>query len=119
MAYKSKEKQAEAAAKHYEKNKEVIKKRAKEHKKKILQELKKEIREIKESSNCTDCGKKYPYYVMQFDHIKGIKLFDIGNSNHWWSRKRLTEETEKCEIVCANCHAIRTYNRNRVSSMVE
>lgn len=28
-----------------------------------------------------------------------------------YSIKRISEEIKKCEIVCANCHAIRTHER--------
>jgi hypothetical protein len=29
------------------------------------------------------------------------------------ARKRILAELAKCELVCANCHAIRTYTRKR------
>lgn len=58
---------------------------------------------------CTDCGIKYPTCVMQFDHIRGVKLLNIGSAT---ARIRTTtallEEIGKCEVVCANCHALRT-----------
>lgn len=58
---------------------------------------------------CADCGKKYPPYVMEFDHLRD-KRFQISPM---WSvgLKRLMEEVDKCEVVCSNCHAIRTHNR--------
>lgn len=59
---------------------------------------------------CMDCGIQYPYYVMQFDHVRGEKLFNIANVRTM-SKKKLLDEIAKCEIVCANCHAERTYQR--------
>jgi hypothetical protein len=44
---------------------------------------------------------------MDFDHVRGEKLFGIAvNMNISW--ERLEAEIAKCEIVCANCHRIRT-----------
>lgn len=60
---------------------------------------------------CKDCGKKYPHYVMEFDHL-GDKEFSISNGTlRCLSKKRILEEMSKCELVCANCHRERTYRR--------
>lgn len=67
------------------------------------------VQEYKQSSGCLDCGEKYPYYVLHFDHL-GDKKFNISQMMN----RTLTEiktEIAKCEVVCANCHAYRTYNR--------
>jgi len=61
------------------------------------------------SKPCADCGVQYPPYVMQFDHVRGVKEFGIARGrNGCWSSKRLLDEIAKCEVVCANCHAERT-----------
>lgn len=67
--------------------------------------------ELKESKPCTDCGKFFPYYIMQFDHVSDDKLFTIGNKVRNNFNKSVIEEIEKCEPVCANCHAERTHQR--------
>lgn len=60
---------------------------------------------------CFDCGVKYPPYVMQFDHRPGeIKLFGIAQMATR-SRALVAAEIAKCDLVCANCHAERTFNR--------
>ena len=59
---------------------------------------------------CADCGHSYPYYVMQFDHL-GDKEFNVGNIGPTGSRSRLINEINKCDVVCANCHAERTHQR--------
>ena len=61
---------------------------------------------------CADCGIQYPSWVMQFDHVRGEKKFDIAQASSA-SEKRLLEEIAKCEVVCANCHAERTYDRKK------
>jgi hypothetical protein len=44
---------------------------------------------------------------MDFDHVRGRKLFNIGASLSTVSLVRLLKEIAKCEIVCANCHRLR------------
>jgi hypothetical protein len=69
------------------------------------------IRERK-SKPCADCEETYPYYVMQFDHMPGTKkLFNIGAEKYQHTYNKVIREIEKCEVVCANCHAIRTWER--------
>lgn len=82
-------------------------KRAKEPK---INKATKYIRELKNSTPCKDCGKNYPYYVMQFDHLRD-KKFNIGIMSPSITLEVAKAEIEKCEIVCANCHYARTYNR--------
>ena len=63
---------------------------------------------------CVDCGKKYPPYVMDFDHRdKNLKRGNIGSlvSQAYFNKKKLLEEISKCDLVCANCHRIRTHKR--------
>lgn len=74
------------------------------------------VNNIKESNPCTDCGQFYPSYVMQFDHTGQIKKFrDVGRmASENYSIQAIQREIDKCELVCANCHAVRTYTR-RVS----
>jgi hypothetical protein len=70
------------------------------------------LRAAKEEKPCIDCGEWYPYYVMQFDHVRDNKLIDLANApTRGWSIKKIQAEINKCEIVCANCHAVRTFDR--------
>lgn len=92
---------------HYEKNqKKYIKKSAE-----YTEKIKEKIRNIKKDKPCHDCGKIYPSYVMDFDHVKGIKISEVGYLAHRGSLRKAKEEIEKCELVCANCHRERTYQR--------
>lgn len=59
---------------------------------------------------CADCGIQYPPCAMEFDHVIGTKLFDIGGNGSWKSLPKLLAEIEKCDVVCANCHAMRTHD---------
>lgn len=64
---------------------------------------------------CMDCKRTFPPVAMQFDHIleRGPKLFMLSQAV---SEKRTFEEIKderaKCDLVCANCHAIRTSRRH-------
>lgn len=66
------------------------------------------IRDAK-AKPCADCGVQYPYYVMDFDHVRGTKLFNIGEGATNFGQERLLAEIEKCDVVCANCHRERTH----------
>ena len=49
---------------------------------------------------------------MQFDHIYDNKIDNIANLvSRAVSIENIIKEIEKCELVCANCHADRTYRR--------
>lgn len=74
------------------------------------------IREmVKEKKNvpCTDCGGRFPFPVMDFDHLDGTeKLFNVSRGAGYAAGFAKTlREIEKCEVVCSNCHRMRTYNR--------
>jgi hypothetical protein len=60
---------------------------------------------------CADCCKKYPSWVMQFDHVRGVKRSNVGELVRYGSVRVLQHEIAKCEVVCANCHAERTHRR--------
>ena len=69
------------------------------------------IREAK-SVPCMDCGVEYPYYVMDFDHRDpSQKSFTIGLIvGQGQPIALLMQEIEKCDVVCSNCHRIRTHS---------
>lgn len=70
------------------------------------------IRKFKEGKPCTDCGNTYPHYVMDFDHLPQFKKsFSIASEGFYRSEEVLLKEFAKCEIVCANCHRERTWQR--------
>ena len=69
------------------------------------------IRDLKEKTPCMDCGINYPYYVMDFDHVRGKKHANVMELVSTLSKKRIDQEIAKCEIVCSNCHRIRTHMR--------
>lgn len=76
----------------------------------------KEIHEYQMKKECADCGYNTHPAALEFDHLPDTKkLFNIGEEIGNRSREKLWEEIAKCDVVCSNCHNIRTANRrNRV-----
>ena len=66
--------------------------------------------EALKSVPCADCGQVFPPYVMDFDHL-GEKVAPVSALATTYGTEALTAEIAKCEVVCANCHRIRTYAR--------
>ncbi len=92
---------------HYKKNPSTYLNSTKKTKKKLLEY-------IKEAKNlpCQDCGIRYPYYVMDFDHRNSNeKKFAISQSKRIGSIEKTKTEIAKCDVVCANCHRERTFGR--------
>jgi hypothetical protein len=66
---------------------------------------------IKLESGCVDCGYDKHPEALDFDHLPGSdKRFELGGS-YDYNRDTLLAEIAKCEVVCANCHRIRTATR--------
>lgn len=58
---------------------------------------------------CQDCGKTYPECCMQFDHrVPSLKEHNVADMVYGYSQKSLQKEIDKCDILCANCHCMRT-----------
>lgn len=86
-----------------------------EHKAKVLVRRKKRRDEVKRflfdyliTHPCIDCVESDPR-CLQFDHVRGKKVFEIGDATrNLPSFDKLKEEIAKCEVRCANCHQKKT-----------
>jgi hypothetical protein len=109
MPYKDKEKQRAAAREWARRNKD----NTNFHRTNARRKSRDIVQSIKEKTPCADCGQHYPYFVMDFDHREDVdKLAHVAtmvgkNAAH----KKVMEEIDKCDVVCANCHRIRTARR--------
>ena len=68
------------------------------------------------SRPCADCGREYPPYVMDFDHRPGtVKKFGLAAQATRYHRTEadILAEAAKCDVVCANCHRVRTFTRDK------
>lgn len=85
--------------------------KSKKHRQEVAKTLE-ELHRYKEKMGCADCRNRFPHYVLEFDHMPGYQKIDVvyrvlrnyGIEMAW-------KEVAKCEVVCSNCHKIRTYNR--------
>ena len=67
------------------------------------------------AAGCIDCGYAAHAEALQFDHIDNNKKASVSNlirSDYSWVT--IMTEINKCEIRCANCHAVKTSQRKRV-----
>lgn len=72
------------------------------------------IDEIKLALGCTDCGFNSHPAALDFDHLPGFEKSDTVATLVGAGKLELAlAEIEKCEVVCANCHRIRTAERNQ------
>lgn len=77
-------------------------------KEQLVKEL---IWDVIDSSECSICGFNNPL-ALQFDHIdpskKKFAIADALSRPHRFSLIRIQQEINKCRVLCANCHQIRT-----------
>jgi hypothetical protein len=59
---------------------------------------------------CLDCQQTFPACCMDFDHVRGIKKYTISRMVGM-SEELIKNELTKCDLVCSNCHRIRTQKR--------
>jgi hypothetical protein len=65
-----------------------------------------------EVAECTDCHLRDPV-VLEFDHVREGKRGNVAELvTHGFSLRRIVEEVDRCEVVCANCHRRRTALRS-------
>jgi hypothetical protein len=105
--------QAAYRRQHYLANKQKYVEKAKRSAAARREMIRATIQKAKEGKRCADCGRVYPPWVLQFDHLDAAdKEAAVANmAGRGVSVARVLSEIAKCEIVCANCHADRTHRR--------
>lgn len=69
------------------------------------------MRDYLVGKSCKDCGMSNPI-CFEFDHVRGTKKARLSEMvSHGAAWATILKEIDKCEIVCANCHRIRTATR--------
>lgn len=71
--------------------------------------LKEFTRRYKKLCGCKNCGIKNPI-VLEFDHLdSSTKISTVSQMiSDRYSIETVKEEIRKCQVLCANCHAIKT-----------
>ncbi len=73
-------------------------------------------RDLKSSTPCADCGSTFNHAAMSWDHLPGFeKLDDVSSLVSRHNKALILAEIQKCELVCANCHAVRSFERRGVA----
>ena len=95
--------------KAYERFQHCSRKAIDKRNKELIVERRKLIDEIKLKTGCIKCGYKEHPVALDFDHIDpAAKEFTIGTAYTSVSSKRLYKEIDKCQVLCANCHRVKT-----------
>ena len=106
MPYASKQKESEYKKKWYQANKKRHNENARKNTARYRLELNRYVFKYKQSHPCETCGESDPC-CLQFHHRDPSKK-DLAISRaaqYVWSLDRLEKEIEKCDVLCANCHA--------------
>jgi len=68
---------------------------------------------VKDNQPCKDCGVPHRHWRLDYDHLDG-KVYKPGRlKNSLHSRALVLAELAKCDLVCARCHRLRTWSRDR------
>lgn len=62
---------------------------------------------------CIDCGFKDHFAALELDH-EGIKTVSISEARSSIARLEKEIKEGKCVVRCANCHAIKTWERKQI-----
>lgn len=76
------------------------------------QAMRKWVNDWKEEMGCSECGFKGHHFQLDLDHTDPSTKANKGNHRSFepgWSKERITLEIQKCVILCANCHRMKTF----------
>lgn len=76
--------------------------------------LRRKINLLKMERPCYDCGGVFPPNCMDWDHLPQFeKRFEIGPKIASRGFDAVIDEINKCQLVCSNCHRLRTEARKK------
>lgn len=78
--------------------------------KKLIDRNRKYIKDFLCNNCCKDCGHG-DWRVLEFDHLPEYSKHKNVCDMMQFSIKKLQEEIDKCEVVCSNCHSLRSFKR--------
>ncbi len=61
-------------------------------------------------SPCMDCGGRFPPVAMDFDHR--LDTFKVREVSRCQTRTQVDAEVARCDLICSNCHRVRTAARD-------
>lgn len=69
------------------------------------------LQTLKEGKPCISCGTEYHPAAMQWHHRDPSKKTSEVSRLASYSKARILEEIAKCDLMCANCHAVETHTK--------
>jgi hypothetical protein len=102
----------------------ALKSRCKFHNKELSKRQGREKREwlkkLKLEAGCVDCGYRAHPDALDFDHLPEFeKSFAVSRGASSKSWDTLKKEVDKCVVRCANCHRIKTSQRNQSADVTQ
>lgn len=129
MGQKGSSTRKDQSRRYYEKHRDEVLAKARkrrEAKREALNQAKREHRLLLQERACAvkdrpcmDCGLEWPSYVMEFDHVRGEKIAAVARLvADRCSFEMLDAEIAKCDVVCSNCHRIRTHLQKQCGDLL-
>src|SRR5690349_10440895 len=103
MPYKDRERQLQYQRDYEKRNRERL-----SAEKKIRRKEQRDFIWQAKSVPCADCGIQYDPWIMDFDHVRGEKKYNLNRLMQISvNYQTIRDEIAKCEVVCSNCHRAR------------
>ncbi len=91
---------------YYQRNRERLLKNQAEKNRRFAKNRRKWLVDYKKTLKCVRCEESHPAILTFHHRDNSEKSFEIGNAIKLGvGLTRLLAEIEKCEVLCANCHA--------------
>jgi hypothetical protein len=74
--------------------------------------------DLSKANPCADCGGRFPAVAMDYDHRAGTtKQYNVSELCQFLSTawRKIFGEIAKCDLVCSNCHRVRTSDRKKAA----
>ena len=106
MTYKNSESVRSYNREYYQRNRSHLLEKQREKNQRFAGSRRKWLIEYKKTLKCVRCSENHPATLTFHHRDAAEKSFEIGNAIALGiSLKRLVAEIEKCDVLCANCHA--------------
>jgi hypothetical protein len=101
--------QSRASRRHYEKNRSAVIARSRVSSAQAVARNRSWLASYLADKTCSDCGLHAPD-IYEFDHRRGVKDRTVSQMIHQGlSLQTIQSEIAKCDILCPNCHRLRTH----------
>jgi hypothetical protein len=91
---------------YYQKHRKRLLEKQRDKNRRFAEKRRKWLIEFKKKLKCNRCDETHPATLTFHHKDDSEKDFEIGNAiKIGVGLKRLLSEIEKCEVLCANCHA--------------